>query len=920
MLFELGLDGHYYNVHIPRMDVLAAPPETLLGKTLTEILPPDAAAICLEALHEANANKISMGRQFDLNIGNERKWFEISVAPKAGMQVDGQRFVVLSRDITERKKVEEALEQSISMVTATLNATTDGILTVDQHHHITCFNHQFLELWKVPATFMEAGGDSCLLAYVSAQLVEPEIFLKKVQELYSHPSMESFDLLNLKDGRVFERYSQPQLIRESIVGRVWSFRDVTQNKLAEEELTLAASVFTHAREGIFIADAAGIIIKVNDTFTHITGYEREEAVGQNPRILKSGRQGPAFYAAMWNALAENGHWAGEVWNRRKSGEVYAELLTISAIHDAEGKVQNYVALFTDIMPLKEHQQQLERIAHYDVLTNLPNRVLLADRLEQAISQSLRRKQSVAVVFLDLDGFKAINDQYGHDVGDNLLIALSHSIKDALREGDTLARIGGDEFVAILVDLEHPKDCEPVLERLLQSASNAMMVGNTEMRVSASIGVTLYPQDGADADQLIRHADQAMYTAKQSGKNRYQLFDVAQEDAIQVHRESLEGIRNALHQREFVLYYQPKVNMKTGVVIGVEALIRWQHPVRGLLLPADFLPVIENHQISVDVGEWVIDTALSQIAEWQAAGLDMPISVNVSARQLQQDNFVTRLSEVLTTYPEVNPAFLELEILETSALEDMNHTSEVMRACHNIGVHFALDDFGTGYSSLTYLKRLPADILKIDQSFVRDMLDDPDDLAIVDGVVGLASAFRRQVIAEGVETIAHGELLLPLGCELAQGYGIACPMPAMNIPNWVKTWRPDPAWTAWRDRRSNSDDLALVFSEVEHRHWLISIKASLEGAESALMHDVHVCYLGKWLEDDGEVHFGNHPEFLVVMSLHENFHLLGPDIIKLHTEGEQAQALVLLDELNKLHIEMIGALRRLIRSNEAEEYV
>jgi len=496
---------------------------------------------------------------------------------------------------------------------------------------------------------------------------------------------------------------------------------------------------------------------------------------------------------MWKGLQEKGHWYGEIWNRRKNGEIYAEILTISSVRDNTGKITNYVAIFSDITRIKEHQSELEHIAHYDVLTNLPNRTLLADRLTQAMVKCQRSQHSLSVVFLDLDGFKAVNDTYGHDVGDELLIIISQRMKEALREGDTLARFGGDEFVAVLADLGKVEDCEPVLERVLHAASEPVMIGEEVLQVSASIGVTLYPQDGADADLLMRHADQAMYVAKQAGKNRYHFFDTAQDNAVKVQRESIEDIRSALDNHEFVLHYQPKVNMKTGEVIGVEALIRWQHPVRGLVPPIQFLPVIEDHNISLEVGEWVIDTALTQISQWQSMGIKIPISVNISAYQIQQANFVSRFTELLTSHPEVEPGCLELEILETSALSDINHVSATMHHCHDLGVNFALDDFGTGYSSLTYLRRLPASVIKIDQSFVRDMLVDPEDLAIVEGVLGLAKSFKREVIAEGVETIEHGAALLKLGCELAQGYGIAKPMPAKQIPEWILNWNLNNFW-------------------------------------------------------------------------------------------------------------------------------
>jgi diguanylate cyclase (GGDEF)-like protein/PAS domain S-box-containing protein len=574
--------------------------------------------------------------------------------------------------------------------------------------------------------------------------------------------------------------------------------DITELTLSEDKLKLAASVFTHAQEGIMITDTNAAIIEVNDTFTKMTGFSREELIGQNPRILKSGMQSPEFYNNMWKELIATGHWTGELWNRRKNGEVVAELKSISAVYDKNGITINYVAMSTDITLMKEHQGQLERNAHYDILTSLPNRVLLADRLSQAMLQCTRHEQSLAVVFLDLDGFKAINDAYGHDVGDELLIALSIRMKGALREGDSLARIGGDEFVAVLADLTNAttvEDCEPILERLLLAASDPVTVGDIVLNVSASIGVTFYPQDNVDADQLVRHADQAMYVAKESGKNRYHLFDTVQDDAVKVQRESLGAIRSALDHHQFVLYYQPKVNMRTGTVTGFEALIRWQHPERGLLNPIDFLPIIENNPMSIEMGEWVIDTALTQISQWQAMeiNLSVSISVNIAAVQLQQSDFTDRLSMLLMAHPDVNPCDLELEVLETSALDDVHNVSKTMNACMALGVKFALDDFGTGYSSLTYLRRLPASLIKIDQTFVRDMLIDADDLAIVEGVIALAKSFKRDVIAEGVETIEHGAVLLQLGCDLAQGYGIARPMPASEVPIWVADWKPDDNW-------------------------------------------------------------------------------------------------------------------------------
>ncbi|MEH6652365.1 MAG: EAL domain-containing protein [Motiliproteus sp.] len=687
---------------------------------------------------------------------------------------------------------QETLLESEERFKALSGASYGGIIIHDQGLILEC-NHGLSEI--------TGFGYHELVGMNGLDLIAPEALDTVLNNIKSDYT-ESYEVVGVrKDGSNYPLAIKGKNIAyKGSEARVIEFLDITERRKAEEQLKLAASVFTHAREGIMITDTTGAIIEVNDTFSLITGYSRDEVLGKNPRILHSDLQSDEFYSVMWSSLISKKHWYGELWNRRKNGELYAQLATISAVSDTDGVTQNYVALFSDITLMKQHQQQLEHIAHYDTLTNLPNRVLLADRLHHAMEQSDRRGESLAVAYLDLDGFKAINDAHGHEMGDDLLITLSRRMNEALRGGDTLARIGGDEFVAVLVDLGKEEDYESVLERLLLAAASPITVGDITLKVSTSIGLTLYPQDGGDADLLMRHADQAMYVAKQTGKNRYHLFDVHKDESIKTQRESIEHIQRALKQREFVLHYQPKVNMKTGAVIGAEALIRWQHPERGLMFPGDFLPIIENHSISVELGEWVIETALAQMAQWFAAGLEMPVSVNVGALQLQQRGFATKLSEALARYPQIQPCWLELEILETSALGDITEVSAIMHACREIGVTFSLDDFGTGFSSLTYLKRLPADLLKIDQSFVRDMLEDPDDRAIVLGVIGLAAAFNREVIAEGVESIDQGTLLLSMGCDQAQGYGIARPMVATAIPEWVLEWQPDSAWREFTETR------------------------------------------------------------------------------------------------------------------------
>ena len=440
------------------------------------------------------------------------------------------------------------------------------------------------------------------------------------------------------------------------------------------------------------------------------------------------------------------------------------------------------------------RQRLERIAHYDTLTRLPNRALLADRMTQAMLQTERRGQHLSVAFLDLDGFKVVNDTHGHEAGDFLLVTVAERMREALRDGDTLARLGGDEFVAVLLDLADIASSAPILSRLLKAAAQPVQYGQITLQVSASLGVTFYPQAQAmETDQLLRQADQAMYQAKQSGKNRFHVFDAEQDRSVREHHDNMQAIARALAHNEFVLYYQPKVNMRSGAVIGAEALIRWVHPERGLLPPGHFLPMIEDHPLAVDLGRWVIENALLQIERWQRAGLNLPVSVNIGVHHLQQTDFVARLREMLASHPEIKPDGLEFELLESSAMGDLGHVSSVIQECRQLGIKFALDDFGIGYSSMTCLKKLPVAQLKIDQSFVREMLSDRNDLAIVTSMVGLARTFGIDVIAEGVETLAEGVALLKVGCELGQGYAIAHPMPAAELPLWVKDWKPDAAW-------------------------------------------------------------------------------------------------------------------------------
>jgi diguanylate cyclase (GGDEF)-like protein/PAS domain S-box-containing protein len=562
----------------------------------------------------------------------------------------------------------------------------------------------------------------------------------------------------------------------------------TERFSADRKLYESASVFRYANDGIFIADADGAILDVNAAFTEITGHEKNEAVGHTAEQLFLSQEDSTRVPEVVQVLANMGEWKGEVCITSKHGNSAFVRLNISSVRGERGDIRRYVCILSDITQVKEYQKQLESMAKYDALTRLPNRVLLGDRLAQAMRLAERNNGRLAVLFIDLDGFKQINDTLGHGVGDDLLNKVTQRVLKELRDSDTFARFGGDEFVVVLPECGETERAENVVNRVLSAIAEKVTLAEQEISITASIGLVFYPQSEVlDADQLLRQADQAMYVAKQKGRNRFQYFDTENDKAVRSLHEDQARIQQGLNTNEFVLYYQPKVNLKSGEVVGAEALIRWHHPERGLVAPNDFLPLIEHHPLSVDLGEWVLNSALLQMAEWRSQGLLIPVSVNINSLHLSQLNFVERLSAILSLYPSVPSEQIELEIVETSSLENLEAISQTIEGCHQLGVACSLDDFGTGYSSLSYLRRLPVEKLKIDMSFVRDMLVDSNDFAIVQGILGLAESFGLAVIAEGVETPEHSEQLVKLGCDFGQGYGISRPMPAAAMPDWIRQW-------------------------------------------------------------------------------------------------------------------------------------
>ncbi len=685
-----------------------------------------------------------------------------------------------------RAKQDEAMQQlaaSEQLFRALVENSPEPIARYDRELRRIYVNPAIRKLFKEPIEQVLRETPAS-----ASPLVDPDSYMAAIRHVIETAKEQTHEgAYRTPDGEV--RWSSwrftPEFDADGKVATVLVIsHDITERKHSEDSLRLAASVFATSQEGILISDAQNRIIDVNPAFTQLTGYRRDEALGRNPSFLSARRQGEGFYELMWQAIEAKGEWQGELWNRRKNGGVYAELLSIIAVKDDDGQLQHYVGAFSDISVLKEHEADLDRIAHYDVLTAVPNRRLLGDRLDQAIARARRLGKNLAVCYLDLDGFKAINDQFGHQGGDLLLVEIARRLLAMSRADDTVARLGGDEFVLLWNDIDAEADCLQALDRILIEVSAPTVIDGVEVSVSASIGVTLYPEDNVDADSLLRHADHAMYSAKQMGKNRYQMFDSRLERQLSSRTDLLAKVTRALVTGQLELYYQPKVDCSSGTIIGAEALIRWNDPILGLVGPNEFLPLIESDNLAVSVGRWVFEQAVQQARDWDSIGLAVPISVNVFPRHLSYPSFIDDLRDTIARcWPEMPAKRLLLEIVETSELEELDAIEGVIKECLSLGIGFSLDDFGTGYSSLVYLRRLSVEELKIDQSFVRDMLNNPDDHAIVVSVIGLGQAFGLRVVAEGVESNLQARHLVKLGCHVVQGYGLGRPMPARDFHHW-----------------------------------------------------------------------------------------------------------------------------------------
>ena len=759
--------------------------------------------------------------------------------------------------------------------------------------------------------------DVCALP-AGAEVDREVLSAQSIRSTLAAPMVANGQLLGfvgLDSVRAARQWSDEEKTLMRLTGN--AFASVLERKRSDDTLRESEaryrSVVESVKEVIFQVDMDGRWIFLNRAWADLTGHAVEETLGRAyvDYVHPDDRE---LHQELFDMLRRRDALSCTQalrYQRIGGGSRWVEF-NARPLFDASAALLGFTGTLNDITLQKEHEAQLEYIAHYDALTGLPNRVLLHDRLSRSMVQSRRRGQHLAVAYIDLDGFKAVNDTHGHHVGDQLLTTVAARMKGALREGDSVSRLGGDEFVAVLVDLPDVQACKQLTHRLLTAVAQSVWVAGLELHVSASIGLTLYPQrEEVDADQLLRQADLAMYQAKLAGKNRYHFFDTDHDRSLRGRHEGLTRMRKGMRAGEFALLYQPKVNMRSGAVTGVEALIRWQHPELGLIEPAAFLPVVDDQPLATELGDWVIGQALAQAAAWKRDGLALPVSVNIAARHLQSADFMVRLQAALSRYPELAPGCLELEVLESSALESMTRVTQIVEACAEIGVSFALDDFGTGYSALAYLKRLPAARLKIDQLFVREMLDDPEDLAILEAILGLARAFRREVVAEGVESEAHGRILLQLGCEVAQGYGIARPMAPDAIPGWVASWSP-PA--SWRGQVAVSREfIPLIYAQVEHRALVRKLAVHLaDGTPLPVQTGMHACSLGDWVGSLAEMG-ADGAQLELVCRDHTRLHEAIDGLVASHRASDAARVIMQMGCVRERLDALLGGLHKLLEA-------
>ncbi|MEO6260818.1 MAG: EAL domain-containing protein [Thermoanaerobaculia bacterium] len=685
--------------------------------------------------------------------------------------------VIIGRDMREKKHSERAILKAVTLLQSTLESTADGILVTGDDGRILSYNERFVDMWQMPLELISGADAQAAVGFMIERLCEPEQFVLTVESLSHQAEAESFDLLELRDGRRFERYSTGRKIQDMANVRVWSFRDVTSRFASEAALRESEHryrlLFEQNAAGVCLTDLQGRILDCNSTFASMLRSNREAMIGVDLTHLHAR---PVEREELTDLLRDARTLKGvELEFRRMDG---SSLWVLQNLTLAEDRIHSTVL---DISDRKRAEAQIEFHAYHDVLTQLPNRRLFTDRLTQNLTRARRFGKTVAVMFVDLDHFKKINDTMGHGSGDELLLTMADRLRTCVREDDTVARVGGDEFTICLAELRHPEDALRVAEKIIDAVEAPLVIAGISVEVTASIGIAISPVDGNDPETLIRNADSAMYRAKDAGRGTYQLCTEDMKRRAS-ERFSLESqLKRAIAENQLILHYQPQISLTTGAMVGVEALVRWNDPQRGLIHPASFIPLAEESRLIIPLGAWVLRTACAQMMAWRKAGLALPhVAVNLSARQFQQKDLADVVRNTLLSTG-LDPTSLELEITETAAMKNAEASVEVMRTLRNIGVNISIDDFGTGYSSLLYLKQFPLTCVKVDRVFVRDLDTSEGDAAIVSAVIAIARSLKLRVVAEGVETVEQLTFLRRHHCDAAQGYFFSRPVAAEAIP-------------------------------------------------------------------------------------------------------------------------------------------
>lgn len=833
----------------------------------------------------------------------------------------------LTKQKQAKKKQQEALEQLHKIAGQVPGIVFQFQLHSDGNCSIPYANEGLLKIYRISPEHVREDA-SCIFTVVHPDDLDSHLASIQTSAQNLTPWIQEYRLKFAEEPDCWLLGNAlPQRLTDG--STLWHgfITDITERKHVEAELQIAAIAF-EAQEGMVITDINNVIIKVNQAFVKLTGYASEELINNKMNILKSGRHDTDFYATMWNNIIHIGTWQGEIWNRLKNGKINPAFVTITAVKNNQGEAINYVATYTDITERKLIEEKIHTLAFYDPLTQLPNRVLLADRMHQTLARCRRNREIAAICMLDLDGFKQVNDTLGHASGDQLLRDVAERLQACIREEDTAARFGGDEFALLLGGFTNVSECKQTLTRIIASVAAPYPIFGQMAHISASIGVTLFPEDNNDPDLLLRHADQVMYEVKQSSKNAYKLYNSVHEKRNQTTQDFLKKIGTALLKEQFELYYQPKIDCRQGKIIGAEALVRWNHPVLGLLAPSEFIPIIEHDDLIITLGEWTIQQALLQLTEWNEAGFNIPISINISNRQLHNQAFLQRLQELVAGYDAEIIKRLEIEIVETAILKDVLVGGDTIRKCRAMGIRVALDDFGAGFSSLMQslvrLKHLAVDALKVDLSFVSDMLADPQEMAIVEGVIGLAASSRLQVIAKSVEHVDQVLMLMELGCDVMQGYALARPMPAKRMLTWLAAFTPNPLWGLSASYLTSRDYFELLLSEANHRCWTNRVIANIDDPlnhttpESLLDHQQ--CRFGQRHHDQSADRFNNISEFHALDAIHQNIHQITAHLCEHHQAGMEVEADADKAQLLAEQHNMTSRVRRLLADELLKQQV